>query len=67
MVMYGTTALTMEIVGEPLPSSHLWSTAGPLSGTDVLAGGMATSGALTGMGQEAFGWTVLLGPYGGGI
>ncbi|MGH3148020.1 MAG: FGGY-family carbohydrate kinase [Rubrobacter sp.] len=47
MVMYGTTALTMEVVGEPLPSSHLWSTAGPLSGTDVLAGGMATSGALT--------------------
>ena len=47
MVMYGTTALTMEIVGEPLPSPDLWSTAGPLSGTDVLAGGMATSGALT--------------------
>jgi xylulokinase len=47
MVMYGTTALTMEIVGEPLPSPDLWSTAGPLAGTDVLAGGMATSGALT--------------------
>jgi len=47
MVMYGTTALTMEIVGEPLPSSNLWSTAGPFSGTSVLAGGMATSGALT--------------------
>jgi len=47
MVMYGTTALTMEIVSDPLPSSNLWSTAGPLAGTDVLAGGMATSGALT--------------------
>jgi xylulokinase len=47
MVMYGTTALTMEIVGKPLPSPNLWSTAGPLSDTDVLAGGMATSGALT--------------------
>jgi xylulokinase len=47
MVMYGTTALAFEIVGDPLPSSNLWSTAGPLSGTDVLAGGMATSGALT--------------------
>jgi len=47
MVMYGTTALTMEIVDEPLPSPNLWSTAGPLSDTDVLAGGMATSGALT--------------------
>ena len=47
MVMYGTTALAMEIVGDPLPSSNLWSTAGPFSGTNVLAGGMATSGALT--------------------
>ncbi|MBA2712370.1 MAG: FGGY-family carbohydrate kinase [Rubrobacteraceae bacterium] len=47
MVMYGTTALAMEIVEDPLPSSNLWSTAGPLSGTSVLAGGMATSGALT--------------------
>src|SRR5215213_7162397 len=47
MVMYGTTALAFEIVGDPLPSSNLWSTAGPLAGTDVLAGGMATSGALT--------------------
>ncbi|MGH3148004.1 MAG: FGGY-family carbohydrate kinase [Rubrobacter sp.] len=46
-VMYGTTALTMEIVSDPLPSSNLWSTAGPLVGTNVLAGGMATSGALT--------------------
>lgn len=47
MVMYGTTALAFEIVEDPLPSSHLWSTAGPLQGTNVLAGGMATSGALT--------------------
>ena len=47
MIMYGTTALAMEIVGDPLPSSNLWSTAGPLAGTSVLAGGMATSGALT--------------------
>ncbi len=47
MVMYGTTALTMEIVSDPLPSSNLWSTAGPFAGTNVLAGGMATSGALT--------------------
>ncbi len=47
MVMYGTTALAMEIVEDPLPSSNLWSTAGPLAGTNVLAGGMATSGALT--------------------
>jgi xylulokinase len=47
MVMYGTTALAMEIVEDPLPSSNLWSTAGPLTGTSVLAGGMATSGALT--------------------
>jgi len=47
MVMYGTTALAFEIVDDPLPSSNLWSTAGPLAATDVLAGGMATSGALT--------------------
>jgi xylulokinase len=47
MIMYGTTALTFEIVGELLPSPNLWSTAGPFTGTNVLAGGMATSGALT--------------------
>jgi len=44
MVMYSTTALAFEIVGDPLPSSNFWSTTGPLAGTDVLAGGMATSG-----------------------
>ena len=47
MIMYGTTALTFEVVGELLPSPNLWSTAGPFTGTNVLAGGMATSGALT--------------------
>jgi len=47
MIMYGTTALTLEILSEALPSPNLWSTAGPFAGTNVLAGGMSTSGALT--------------------
>jgi xylulokinase len=47
MIMYGTTALAFEIVDRPLPAPNLWSTSGPLTGTYVLAGGMATSGALT--------------------
>ncbi len=47
MIMYGTTALTYEVVDDPLPTTNLWSTAGPFAGTSVLAGGMSTSGALT--------------------
>ena len=55
MIMYGTTALAYAVVGRPLRSPNLWSTAGPIAGTNVLTGGMATSGALTAWMKQLFG------------
>jgi xylulokinase len=48
MLMYGTTMFMVEVVTRPQPHPGLWSTAGIFEGTYSLAGGMATSGALTG-------------------
>ena len=47
MLMYGTTMFLVDVVGEPVPDPRLWSTAGVFEGTSCLAGGMATSGAVT--------------------
>ena len=47
MLMYGTTMFLVNVVGAPLPDARLWSTAGAFPGTYCLAGGMATSGAVT--------------------
>ncbi|MGW8374340.1 FGGY-family carbohydrate kinase [Streptomyces sp. ODS28] len=47
MLMYGTTMFLVNVVGEPVPDARLWSTAGAFPGTYCLAGGMATSGAVT--------------------
>ncbi|MBO1752134.1 sugar kinase [Actinotalea sp. BY-33] len=46
MLMYGTTMFLVHTVLEPLRSPSLWTTAGALPGTQSLAGGMATSGAI---------------------
>lgn len=48
MLMYGTTMFLVNVVPEPVPDARLWSTAGAFAGTYCLAGGMATSGAVTG-------------------
>lgn len=48
MLMYGTTMFLVDVVGEPVPDARLWSTAGAFEDTYCLAGGMATSGAVTG-------------------
>lgn len=48
MLMYGTTMFLVDVVGEPASDRRLWSTAGAFDGTYCLAGGMATSGAITG-------------------
>ena len=48
MLMYGTTMFLVNVVGEPVSDPRLWSTAGAFEGTSCLAGGMATSGAVTG-------------------
>jgi xylulokinase len=45
----------VHTVPEPLTSPALWGTVGALPGTRNLAGGMATSGAITGWLRELFG------------
>ncbi len=48
MVMYGTTMFLISTVEHALAVPSMWGTVGALPGTRNLAGGMATSGALTG-------------------
>jgi xylulokinase len=55
MLMYGTTMFLINTVPEQLTSPTLWSTVGALPGTRNLAGGMATSGAITSWLRELFG------------
>ncbi|MER7441916.1 FGGY-family carbohydrate kinase [Micromonospora avicenniae] len=55
MLMYGTTMFLVHTVASPLTSPSLWGTVGALPGTRNLAGGLATSGAITGWLRELFG------------
>ena len=55
MLMYGTTMFLVHTVPQRLTSPALWGTVGALPGTRNLAGGMATSGAITGWLRELFG------------
>ena len=55
MLMYGTTMFLVNTVAEPLTSPTLWGTAGAYVGTHSLAGGMATSGAITAWLRELLG------------
>ncbi len=55
MLMYGTTMFLIATVPHALTSPTLWSTVGALPGTRNLAGGMATSGAITAWLRELFG------------
>ncbi|MFF3286713.1 FGGY-family carbohydrate kinase [Streptomyces sp. NPDC003023] len=54
MLMYGTTMFLIHTVPEPLTSLSLWGTVGALPGTRNLAGGMATSGAVTNWLRDLF-------------
>jgi xylulokinase len=47
MLMYGTTMFLMNTLQQRATSSALWGTVGVTPGTYTLAGGMATSGAIT--------------------
>ena len=47
MLMYGTTMFLVHTVDRPLTHPSLWGTVGAFPGTRNLAGGMATSGAIT--------------------
>lgn len=55
MLMYGTTMFLVVTVPEPIRSESLWGTVGAFPGTSCLAGGMATSGAITGWLRDLFG------------
>jgi xylulokinase len=56
MLMYGTTMfLIATLAGGPVTSPSLWGTVGAFEGTRNLAGGMSTSGAITGWLRELFG------------
>ncbi|MFI1197809.1 FGGY-family carbohydrate kinase [Micromonospora sp. NPDC020750] len=54
MLMYGTTMFLVHTVPHRLTSPALWGTVGALPGTRNLAGGMATSGAITGWLHDLF-------------
>lgn len=47
MLMYGTTMFLIATVARPLATPSMWGTVGAYPGTRNLAGGMATSGAIT--------------------
>ncbi|MFE3169225.1 FGGY-family carbohydrate kinase [Streptomyces sp. NPDC059224] len=47
MLMYGTTMFLIEVLDQPKTDPRLWATRGITPGTYNLAGGMATSGAVT--------------------
>lgn len=47
MVMYGTTMFLIATVTERITCETMWNTVGTFAGTRCLAGGMATSGAVT--------------------
>lgn len=47
MLMYGTTMFLIATVDRPITSPSMWGTVGAYPGTRNLAGGMATSGAVT--------------------
>jgi xylulokinase len=55
MLMYGTTMFLVNTLRERVSFPALWGTIGALEGTRSLAGGMATSGAVTGWLRELFG------------
>lgn len=55
MLMYGTTMFLVHTVEKPLAVESLWATVGAMEGTRSLAGGMATSGAVTAWLRELFG------------
>jgi len=48
MLMYGTTMFLVNTISERITIPELWGTVGAFEGTRNLAGGMATSGAITG-------------------
>ncbi|WP_422115888.1 FGGY-family carbohydrate kinase [Brachybacterium sp. UNK5269] len=48
MLMYGTTTFLVATTDQPVASRVLWPTSGTTAGSFTLAGGLASSGAITG-------------------
>jgi xylulokinase len=55
MIMYGTTMFFILVTEHPLPNPNMWTTAYHFPGSFDVAGGMATSGALTRWFRDQFG------------
>lgn len=55
MLMYGTTMFLVNTLDHRVTVPELWGTVGAVPGTRNLAGGMATSGAITGWLKGLFG------------
>jgi xylulokinase len=55
MIMYGTTMFFILVTDRPVPDPRMWATAYCLPGLYDVAGGMATSGALTRWFRDQFG------------
>lgn len=55
MVMYGTTMFFILVTDRPVPDQRVWATGFVLPGTYDIAGGMATTGALTRWFRDEFG------------
>lgn len=55
MLMYGTTMFFINTIENVVRSTELWGTIGALPNTRNVAGGMATSGAITGWLRELYG------------
>lgn len=55
MLMYGTTMFLISTTSSPVTAEGLWGTNGTRPGTHSLAGGMATSGAITAWLRELVG------------
>jgi xylulokinase len=55
MLMYGTTLFMIATVADSLRTPSMWSTIGAFPGTRNLAGGLATSGAITSWLRDLFG------------
>ncbi len=54
MVMYGTTMFFIQVTERPVPDARMWATGFCLPGLYDVAGGMATSGALTRWFRDTF-------------
>jgi xylulokinase len=66
MVMYGTTLFFILVTDRPVPDDRMWATGYVLPGRYDIAGGMATSGAITRWFRDEFGAAEVAAEAGGG-